>query len=55
MNGSNLPGARPMLDCLFALDGSSDVIVPFVIDEALQSIALRKSFDDAFAMFMCAP
>src|SRR5262245_42610486 len=50
MDEPDLPRPRPVLDCLLALDGIANVVKVLVVDEALQSIALREPFDDAFAM-----
>jgi hypothetical protein len=45
-NKSNLPGARPMLDIMLALDRISDVVKGLEVNEPLQPIAPRKAFND---------
>jgi hypothetical protein len=39
-----------MLDVVFALDGVTDVVEPFEIDQSLQSIPLSEAFDESRAM-----
>jgi hypothetical protein len=52
VNQSNLPRARPMLDCLFALDGGPDVVVPLVVDKHLQSVSFREAVNQTFAVLI---
>jgi hypothetical protein len=54
-NRSDLPRARPMFDIVLALDGISNIIKFFEIDESLQSMALGKAFDESGAMFEYPP
>ena len=39
-----------MLDVVLALDGVTDVIEPFEIDQSLQSIPLGEAFDESGTM-----
>ena len=41
-----------MLDVVFALDGSLNVVVMLEVDEALDGIPLRKSRDQAIPVFI---
>ncbi len=40
-----------MLDVVFALDGVTDVVEFFEIDQSLQSIPFGEAFDESRAMF----
>ena len=44
-----------MLDRLLALNCSTDIVVPFKINELLQSMTFRKAGKRAGAMFVAAP
>jgi hypothetical protein len=48
---TNLPGARPVLDRFFALDGVSDILKTLCIDQSLQAVTFRKSINKTFPMF----
>jgi len=50
MDEPHLPGARPMFDCLLALDGITDVVEVLIIDETFQPVAFCESLDDSFAV-----
>ena len=41
-----------MFESFLALNGGSDVIETFVINEAMKTVALRKAFLPLFAMFV---
>ena len=49
-NEPHLPGPRPMLHVLFALNGGSDVGVLFEEDQPLQPVPLSEAGHNAFAM-----
>ena len=49
-----LPGARPVLNILFALDCGHDVLVPFDLDQSRQFIAAGELAADARSVFVCA-
>jgi hypothetical protein len=49
-NQSNLPGTRPMLDIMLALDRISDAIKGLEVNEPLQPIASRKAFNEPRTM-----
>src|SRR6185437_442470 len=45
-NQSNLPGAWPMFDIMFALDCILDRLESFEVDNLLQSVSFREAFDE---------
>jgi hypothetical protein len=45
MNESHLPGAGPVLDGFFALNGVSDVVKALSINQSLQAVVFGKSID----------
>src|SRR5438105_2911423 len=47
---SDLPGARPMLDVVLALNGIQNVVKSFEIDQPLQSIPFAETFDKSRTM-----
>src|SRR5665213_168050 len=47
----HLPGARPMLEIVLALDRGADVGMTLGVDETLQPVTLGETLCDAFAMF----
>ena len=49
-NQSNLPGARPVFDVMFALDGVGHRLEFLEVDEPFESILFRKAFDEAGPM-----
>jgi hypothetical protein len=50
-NEPDLPGTRVVFEVLLALTRVPDVVVPLVIDKALQAVALRETVDEALAVF----
>jgi hypothetical protein len=47
---TGLPRPRPMLDVFLSLNGSSNIVLTFEIDELVQPISLCESRHDARAM-----
>jgi hypothetical protein len=50
-NHSDLPRSRPMLDVVFALDGTSDVVKPLEVNKLLHPIPFGKALDESRSMF----
>ena len=55
MNESHLPGSRPMLDRLFALNGISNIVKALCINQSLQAVVSCKSVNKAVPMFVGSP
>jgi hypothetical protein len=53
-NELNLPGARPLLQTLFALNSKFDLIELFEVDQAVHTVLLAKSIDRISAMLIRA-
>src|SRR5581483_8929069 len=49
-NESDLPGSRPMLHVLLALNCVSDLVVTFKIDQPLQAITFGTAADESLPM-----
>src|SRR5262249_3538428 len=50
MDQPDLPGARPVLDCLLTLNCVANIVKVLVVDKALKPVTLREPFDHAFTM-----
>jgi hypothetical protein len=51
MNEPDFPGARPMFEVLFPLNGGQNRFMMLDVNELVQSIPLAEAFDQALAMF----
>jgi hypothetical protein len=54
-NQPDFPGARPVFDVAFPLNGRLNAVVPFRIHKAMEGIALGKAGNQSFAMFKDSP
>src|ERR1700749_2917886 len=52
MNESHLPRPRPVLDGLFALDCSPNVIMLFIVDQHLEAMPFGEAIDETLAVLV---
>jgi hypothetical protein len=55
MDKADLPGAGPMLDGRFALNGIPDIVEMLRINQSLQAMTFGKPIEQSFPMLESAP